>query len=319
MSKLDRYWLFALIGTVTVSLYPLYMGVRVIYDMTTAGTVREENFPKYIIPYTPIAIAVIAAVLVMPLLFKCIKAFSTLIASVFSLGVFFAAELLFESKVLVTSAVTTTLESWQMFSCYIDPTWFETRTWKAVDILIGDYSPAFKLHFYLISVVLILAAINSLYGFAKVIQTGNKTRVKALVVQSVCTALFLGLCILACFTAFFRDGEITVSALSAFLMSLFFIVLGVTAGTYTGSFLFGKPKTVSVLIPSLAASLVTLAMYIGEMLLLSGHLYQLGTGFLFNGIPGIVLAPFDILVIAASGCLTAGICWCLNERAPQKN
>lgn len=312
MQKLTRYWLIVLVGTVIVSLYPIYMGLRVIYDMIISGTVLEENFPKYIIPYTPIAIAVIVAVLIMPLVLSCIKKYVTLFVSVFSILVFFVAELLFESKVIVTSTVTTTLESWQMFMCYVPPQGYGTRTWKAIDVLIGEYSPTFKIHFYLISVVLIIAIINCLYGYARMLQTGEKGRRKVLAVQSVCTVFFLGLCIFACFTAFFRDGELTVSALSAFLMCLFFVVLGVTVGTYVGSFVLGRGKAISVVVPSLAAILVTLAMYIGEMFLLSGHLYKLGTGFFFEAIPGIVLAPMDILVILVSGLLTAVICVYLN-------
>lgn len=37
------------------------------------------------------------------------------------------------------------------------------------------------------------------------------------------------------------------------------------------------------------------------MFLLSGNLYRLGTGILFESIPGIVLAPMDILIILLSG------------------
>lgn len=54
-------------------------------------------------------------------------------------------------------------------------------------------------------------------------------------------------------------------------------------------------------------------MYIGEMVLLSGHLYRFGSGFLFEGLAGIVLAPFDILVIIASGCITAALCHVFNK------
>lgn len=317
MSKRNRYWVFVLIGTLAVSFYPLYMGIRVLYDMAISGTVSQEHFPKYIIPYTPIAIAVIASVAIMPLLMKYVERFAVLIASVFSLTIFFITEWLLESKVIVTATVITTLESWQMFMCYVPPETQETRTWKAVDVLIGDYSPTFKLHFYLISVILIVAIINCLYGFARNIQAPDKTRRKVLTVQSVCTALFLALCIFACFTAFFRDGEITVSLLSAFLMSLFFVVLGVTAGTYTGSFLIGKRRSVSVVIPSVTASLVTLAMYIGEAFLLSGHLYRFGTGFFFQEIPGIILAPVDFLVTVLSGGITAIICYGWNRTISQ--
>ena len=40
------------------------------------------------------------------------------------------------------------------------------------------------------------------------------------------------------------------------------------------------------------------------MILLHGHLYRFGTGFFFEGLPGIILAPVDTLVILASGAAT---------------
>lgn len=313
MQKLNKFWFMTLMGTLAISWYPLYMGFRVVYDMVTAGSVADYDFPKYIIPYTPIAIAVITAVAIMPLILKYINRFPTFAGSVCSLGAFFVAEVLFESKVIVTSTVVTTLESWQMFMCYIPPEQFETRQWTAIDVLMGEYSPTFKLHFYLISVVLIIAIINCIYGFAKMIQNEEKTRCKVLAVQTVSTALFLGLCIFACFTAFFRDGEITVSPLSAFLMGLFFVVLGVTVGIYACSFVLGKRPLLALWMPSIAASLVTLAMYIGELFLLSGHLYRFGTGILFDGIAGVVLAPIDLVIIAISGIITYIVCRLLNR------
>lgn len=308
-----RFYIFSVIGVLIASFYPLFMGVKVVDDMLRNGTVLAENYPKYIIPYTPISLAVIIAVLLLPVLMKYASKFALAAASAISIVVFFVAELLLESKVIITSNISTTLENWQMFMCYVPPESHQSRTWRAVDVLIGDYSPAFKVHFYIISVVLIFALLNCFYGFAKMIITTNKRKLKALVLQSVSTTLFLGLCILACFTAFFRDGEITVSAISAILMSLFFIIFGVTAGIYAGSFLLEKKKALSVLLPSIVASVVTFIMYMGEMILLSGHLYRFGSGFLFNGITGIVLAPIDVLIIIASGCINAAICYTFSK------
>jgi ABC-type multidrug transport system fused ATPase/permease subunit len=292
------------------------MGVKIVADMVGHGTVLAENYPKYIIPYTPISLAVIIAILLLPVLMKYAKKYALAVASAISLIVFFVSELLLESKVIITSTISTTLENWQMFMCYVPPESSQTRTWRAVDVLIGDYNPAFKIHFYIISLVLIFAILNCFYGFAQMIIRKNNSRLKALVIQSVSTALFLGLCILACFTAFFRDGEITVSTLSAVLMTLFFVVFGVTAGIYVGSFLLAKKKTLSVLLPSIMASFVTLVMYMGEMILLSGHLYRFGSGFLFDGLSGIVLAPIDILIIIAAGCINAAICHALRKPSP---
>lgn len=50
---------------------------------------------------------------------------------------------------------------------------------------------------------------------------------------------------------------------------------------------------------------MTALMYIGEMILLNGHLYSFGTGFMFAGLPGIVFAPIDLLIIPAAALITA--------------
>lgn len=316
----SKYYLFSCVGVLLASCYPLWMGVRVITDMIKNGTVFKENYPKYIIPYTPICLAVLNGVLIMPLFIKLLKRFALVAGSALATGTFFALEILFEQKVVVTTAETVTkLEAWQMFMCLAPREgWGETvttyRTQTAVEILMGNYNPAFKLHFYMISVVLILSILNCLYGFGQMIMNGDKKRLKSLILQSVCSLIFLGLCILACFTAFWRDGSIQVSPLSAALMTVFFIILGVTVGIYIGSFLIGKRNFVSIWIPALIASVMTFFMYVGEMILLNGHLYRLGTGFIFGSIPGIVFAPIDLLVIVISGCATALLFTLLNRK-----
>lgn len=319
-NSFKRYYLFTCFGVLIASYYPLSMGVRVIHDMIVNGTVLKENYPKYIIPYTPISIAIIIGVFLLPLCIKLFKRFALAGGTFIAMGVFFVMELLFEQKVVVSTAETETvtkLEDWQMYMCYVPPEgWGETvttyKTQTAVDILMGEYNPAFKLHFYIISVVLIITMLNCLYGFGQMIKNGEKKRLKALVLQSICSFAFLGLCILACFTAFWRDGSIKVSPLSAMLMTIFFILFGVSAGVFAGSFLLGKRRLVSILIPSIVASVMTLLMYIGEMILLNGHLYSFGTGLIFERISGIAFAPIDLLIIVASGLITASIFRLLN-------
>ena len=303
-----KYYLFSLLGVLLASCYPIYMGISVIVDMIRYGTVYAENYPKYIIPYTPIALALLVCVALIPVALKYFKKHALLFGTVISTVLFFVFEFILERAVTVTRTVTgifSTLEDWQMYMCYVPPNSFEERTWTEVDVLMGEYSPAFKLHFYIISIVLIISILNCFYGFAKMIQTGVKSRRKSLVIQSVASGAFLGMCIWACFTAFYRNGDIQVSALSAVLMSVFFVLFGVTVGIYIESFTLNKKPLLSVWLPSVSAAVVTLVMYIGEMILLSGHLYRFGDGFFFAGIPGIVLAPVDIVVILGSGVMTA--------------
>lgn len=313
MNAYKKYCLLSFLGVSMASFYPLYMGVNVVADMIKNGTVIGENYPKYIIPYTPISLALITGVLLMPIFIRFAKRFALLAGSSVAVGVFFLSELLLESQVTVTTTGVANLESWQMFMCYVPREYYETHTKTAVDILLGEYNPAFKLHFYLISVLLILALLNCFYGFAEMLRFGDQKRRKILILQSVTSGVFLGLCILACFTAFFRNGELAVSTISAFLMSIFFLVFGITAGIYVGSFSLGKKKILSLWIPAFVSVSTAALMYIGEMILLSKHLYRFGEGFLFEGIEGLILAPIDVLIILLSGGICGFILSLLNK------
>lgn len=104
--QFKRYYLLSCLGVLIASFYPLYMGIQVVTDMIVNGTVLKENYPKYIIPYTPICLALLIGVLLMPLLFKSLKRYALLGGSVVSVSVFFALETLFENKVVVTTAET---------------------------------------------------------------------------------------------------------------------------------------------------------------------------------------------------------------------
>ncbi len=301
-----KFYVFSVIGVLIAAIYPLSMGIRVISDMLTSGIVLAENYPKYTIPYTPIAIAVFLGVLTMPLWLRYLKKYAFPMAILFSLTIFFICELLLEQKIIVRDTVYTTLEDWQTWLC-ISPVWTHNKEivdLTALEVLTGEYNPAFKFHFYMISVILIVTLLHCFYGFANIILTKNRKPLKTMIIQSVASVSFLGMCIFACFTAFFRTGTMHVSLLSARLMAIFFILLGVTAGIFVGSFLLEKRTVFAKIFPPVTASVTTLLMYIGEMILLNGRVYRFGYGFFFQELPYIVLAPVDILIILLSGITT---------------
>ena len=303
-----KYYLLSLAGLAAACAYPIYMGIKVVRLMSLSGAVPYKEYPKYIIPYTPIAVSLIAGVILMPLIQRLFRRLDVPAGSAIALAVFFVTEHLMETKILVMAERAVVLGSWQMSLCYVPPDMYESRPWKAVDVLLGGYSPFFKIHFYLISVVVIIALLNSFYGFARMIRTGDYKKRRALTIQAAAGVMFLGMCIWACFTAFYRTGDLVVKPVSAVLMGTFFALLGVTAGIFVASLTIAKKRALSTGVPVVTSVLVTVLMYIGEMFLLNGHLYRFGRGLLFRGIPGMVLAPADILIIAAAGVITAVIC-----------
>lgn len=305
-----KFHLCSVALVILASFYPLYMGLKVGLDMLAHGIVRAADYPKYIIPYTPISLALIIGVIVMPLAMKHAKRFALCAASALSLVIFFVSELLLEKNVLVATMIkeyTSDLGSWQMYTCMATPYNLVPGELTAIELLVGDYNPMFKLHFYVISVILILTLLNCFYGFGKMAASGDRAKLRPLTMQSISSLIFLGLCILACFTAFFRTGRLRVSPISAILMCAFFILIGLTVGIYVGSFLYSRRPLFSIVIPAISASITTVVIYIGELILLHGHLYIFGKGFLFDALPAIVFAPIDIIVIALSGIATAMI------------
>jgi len=160
----------------------------------------------------------------------------------------------------------------------------------------------------------LLTTIGLIYGFTRMFGIGNYEKRRPLIAQLISVVVFVSLCILACFTAFYRTGEINIAPISAFLMSVFFIVYGITFGVYFGCMLFRKHKFLSIILPSLIAVATTVAMYVGELVLMDGKLYIFGTGFLFTPISEIPFSPWDFTVMLLSGVLTSILLLLLNEQ-----
>jgi len=301
-----KVYFLSLAAVQSASVYPIIMGVRVLAAYIKFGGVDASNYPKYVIPYTPICIALIISVALLPLIVRLCKKFALLTVSLLALALFFGAELGFE-KIVVFGG--TDIQSWQLYMCAVTPQVQQTIG----DALTAQYSPAFKIHFYVISALIILSVITVIHGYLKMVQDKMFDKKVPLITQLISVCVFIGLCILACFTAFYRTGELTVSPLSAFLMILFFIVFGAAFGVYAGTLLYGRKTAVAIVIPSVIAVLAAIIMYIGELVLLGGVLYKFGDMFLFTPLIG-PFAVADILVILLSGAIAFLILFAIRKR-----
>lgn len=309
--KYILFYLISLFFILAVSAYPLYMGVKTMLYYMSEGAIKAEDYPKYVIPYAPMCVAIILAALLLPLFYRLFKRHSLWISTMFGIFVFLAGETFFEQIKVITGYETEFLpiSSWQLSLCVATP-----EALRAIgEPTFAQNNPAFKVHFYFIAIVITAAAIILLYGFTHMLKTGSKAKKKPLLVQLICVIVFIGLCVLACLTAFYRNGTLSISPLSSFLTSLFFVVLGVTAGTYFGSILYGKRRLFSVALPALTAVLATIAMYCGELVLMGGKLFSFGGGWFFSPIAQTPFSPCDILVILLPGAATLGIMVLLNK------
>ena len=176
-----NFYLLSLLALVLASVYPLYMGVETLGSYLQNGSIDVADYHKYIIPYTPISIALIASVALLPLIFKLFKHFTLLVVSVLGTVLFFASEFGFEQIKVIEGYVEMPLESWQLSLCMATP-----EVLRSIgEPIYAANNPAFKLHFYLIAIVIILAVLNVIYGFSKMIREQDFSKKRPLIAQAI--------------------------------------------------------------------------------------------------------------------------------------
>lgn len=323
-----NFYLISLALIVLLSAYPIYMGVKVATEYLANGNILDTDYPKYVIPYTPMCIAIIVAAALIPLFYRYARRAAQLFSSVLGVGVFLAFEWLFEqievlpirtiAPGLLSSAIpidSIPIDSWQLSLCMATPEVLQTIGKPTYT----DNNPAYKVHFYIIAILIIVCTVGILCGFTKMIREDKREMKKSLITQTVALALFVGLCVLACFTAFYRNGTINISPLSAFLTGLFFVVFGCTFGLFVAGFVHSKRACIAYTLPTLAACVMTVVMYIGELVLMGGRVFCFGNGAFFSPIGKMPLSPCDILIILASGVITYAVTACLRRTEISKN
>lgn len=298
------FYFVSLLAVLAASAYPLYMGVKILVGYFTDGAVQAADYPKYVIPYAPVCFGILLVTLLFPLLYKLLKRHSLWAGSLLGIGVFAAGELWLEQIKVVAGTYDMvnhySVSAWQYSMCAATPEVLQSIG-KPV---YAANNPAFKVHFYLIAIVIIITVTGLVYGFTHMFREGGPAKKKPLITQTVCTAVFIGLCILACFTAFYRNGTLQISPLSSLLTGGFFVVFGVTFGVYFGCVFYGKRKAFSIMLPSVAALLTTAAMYAGELVLMGGKLFSFGNGWFFEPLGTLPFAPCDFLVLLLAAALT---------------
>lgn len=308
------YWIS--VGLVVVlSVYPIYMGVVTLVQFLQNGWVDAQHYPKYVIPYTPLCVGLLLSTLLAPVFFRHCKRWALPAGSLLGIAVFLLCELGMEQiGVWEASSGVLPMQAWQYSLCVATP---EVLQFIGLPLYASN-NPAFKVHFYLIAIAILLASLYVIYGFSRMILDIDYRKRTPLTVQLITLVVFIGLCVLACFTAFFRNGTLFISSLSAFLMGAFFTVFGVTLGVYVGCIFYGRRPALAVALPTLAALLTAAGMYCAEYVLMGGTLYRFGFGFLFTPLGTFPLAPVDVLIVLLSGGCTLLILYGINRGAPPK-
>lgn len=328
-----------------LSAYPLAMGLKIAVLQLADGSIRTEDYARYVIPYTALCLSVLTAAALYPLISK-LRRFAALAATMLALGLFVGGELYMESITVrnasvppnitsaaapnsqgsaINGAADQTAADWQLFSCVASPQAVKAalNPDSAGDSAVGnalrqDYNDSFRIHYFLVSFVLIALVTGLVYGYGRAYSPESRADKRPLRLQLATAVILLGLCVFANFTGFFRGTEEYQPPLPSLLTGLFFVALGTAAGIYLGSRLLGRNGVFSVVLPAAASVIVCSVMYYGEYKLLGGTLYRFGTSPFFQPLPGVALAPADFLVILLAGGATGLVLGLAGNSPPRR-
>ena len=311
-----RFYFLSIALLAVLSAYPLINGARIAAIGIAGGALEPEQYAKYVVPYTAICVSLLFYAALQPMYHKA-KRFALPVGLAIAYGVFFAVERFFETiqihvtdMILVDAAIlspdlaasSASVDIWQASLCVVSPEiQRQSQTYALQDryyYVLGDSS--YKVHYYLISLILITMVSGLVYGISKAVRSGEASQKKALALRGISTAALVSLCVLANTTAFFRQAAPIQTPLASILTGVFFIVLGAAAGIYAGSYLLKKDSKLGIGLPIVLALCTDILMYIGEAAMMRGNLYRFGTGWFFSGLPAIMLAPVDMLIIVLS-------------------
>ena len=176
-----RFYLLTLGILLALSAYPLMMGLKIVLLYWRNGSIAPEEYARYAIPYTAISLSILITAALYPLLMR-LKQWSALAATVLALGLFVGVELYMEGIVinspLIQKAVTV-----QLMSCVYTP--------RAVVSFQGVYDDTYKIHYFLVSFVMVALVVNVVYGYGRLF-SGQAVRKPALAMQTAAAALFVG-------------------------------------------------------------------------------------------------------------------------------
>ncbi len=298
-----KFYLLTMGILLGLSAYPLVMGLKIVFLFWKEGGIAPEEYARYVIPYTAICVSALVTAALYPLL-SPLKRWSAPVATALALGLFAGIELYMEGIVINSPKIQSAVMM-QLLSCVYTP--------RAIMSFQGSYDDMYKVHYFLVSFVMVALVVNVVYGYGR-LASGHIMHKKPLVLQTVVAVVFISLCVFANLTGFFRLPVEVQPLGSGLLTGLFFVVLGAAAGVLTGSLLLKRRMLAAVGLPGGISVIVCLLMYAGEYYMLGGTLYRFGRGFFFNGLPGIALAPFDIVVVILSGSAAVLMMWGLCRR-----
>jgi hypothetical protein len=292
--SVKRFYWTVMLFLLIISAYPIGAGIRIIVLHFRNGSIQPDDYAQLVIPYAAVCSSILITIMLYPLLSK-LRRYSVLAASILGLGLFAGMEWYMEG-LTINAPMAYSAFQWQLIQ--------NISITDAILAFHKLYDNTYRIHYLLISLLLILLVTGIVYTYEKVVSSKDQARRNILYLQIFLTVLFVALCVVSNITYIFGETDDYLTPYSSVFTRSFFVLAGLASGVYLAGLLIEKNRLVSIIAPAAAACLITAAMYFGEYKILDGVLYRFGYANLFQHTPVSVVTPANILIILLSGLLT---------------
>ncbi len=301
--SVKRFYGIVMLFLLVFSFYPIGMGVRIFVLQSQYGNILPEEYAQHVIPYAAVCSSILVTISLYPIVSK-IRRFSVPAASIIGLGLFAGVEWFIEKNTINTMAAYSTFQ-WQL-----------THSVGITDAMHSFhklYDPTYRMHHLLVSFLLILLITGTVYNYGNVMPLNDRAKKAVFCMQAIFTVLFIVFCAAVNITHFFNGPSGSLAPFSSVITGFFFVLAGVNFGIYLAVYLINKNMLISILLPAAGTCLITLVTYLGEYRALNGVLYRFGYTKLFQMTPFTVMTLTDMLIVPASGLLTALLVYAARE------
>ena len=269
-----------LAGAAAVPFWHFMIMLREVNQLQWPDIQYFYDYPKYnpirVIPFAAVSIAILAGFLVLPLTRKALTPVKRFVVFAGAVAVFIGMELYAEmiagrldaTKVVLTSRMMRTPE-------------------EIAAMALNNISWPVRIHYFIFSIILILAVLNllynltaMLYGDNKALYGGNKSGKRMLVMHAIATACYTLAYVFVRVMQYDEFGQLRILWESVVNAAVCFILAALAVGLFCGS-LF-RSAGVRRFIPSLLSLLTVLALYAAEYVMLEYRFYSYSANVVAN-------------------------------------
>lgn len=285
-----QYYLITLLVSLGAAAIPLWHFAVMIHCYLQRETFLRFDQYRAVIPFAAVAVAILITFVLLPLVKNISLRKKHIFSSIFAVFIFCGVESIGEriaSHLYILGIVLTSRAPFYYNdSLLADP----FKQWTVFPI-------AVRLHYYIFSIIFILAVINLLYKISQNLFEGKKPISRPVILNGIATACYAIIYLFISVIQYNNYATMQITPGSVLNVAICFTLASVAFGLFSVSFIrFAGWKKI---IPSVTAVLTVLALYGAEFAMLGGKFYSYGENSIVNLLihASIIIVPAVIVQI----------------------